>query len=102
MDANEGASRMGHEGGPHLASRPGAPPWCTVLGVREDRVGECDRLAPDARYDLLWRAATAYLAALAGLACLTHALVADGRATLRRRVEPATVPHSPTREEATR
>ena len=31
-----------------------------------------------------------------------HALVADGRATLRRRVEPATVPHSPTREEATR
>ena len=38
----------------------------------------------------------------AGLACLTHALVADGRATLRRRVEPATVPHSPTREEATR
>ena len=53
-------------------------------------------------YNLLWRAATAYLAALAGLACLTHALVADGRATLRRRVEPATVPHSPTREEATR
>ena len=72
MDANEGASRMGHEGGPHLASRPGAQPWCTVLGVREDRVGERDRLAPDARYDLLWR------------------------------IEPTMVPHPLTREEATR
>jgi len=72
MDANRGASRVGQEGGPHLASRSGARAGCTVLGVREGRVGERGRLAPDARDDLLWR------------------------------VEPAMVPHPLTREEATR
>ena len=46
-------------------------------------------------YNLLWRSSTAYLTALAGLACLSRALLEDGRRVVsaRRRVEsPAPYP----------
>ncbi len=35
-------------------------------------------------YTLLWRSLTLYLAAIAGLCCLTHALIQDGRQVVRR------------------
>lgn len=35
-------------------------------------------------YNLLWRASTAYLAALAGFACLARALIEDARTRIRR------------------
>ncbi len=49
-------------------------------------------------YTLLWRSLTLYLAALAGLFCLAHALIRDGKQVIRGQWQGGPGPDQPERE----